>query len=96
MDLMPSFWGRSVASGGNLNHLHAVQLKGPRLDMKRLRVALDRLQAQHPRLRARLCFDACGQHYLVEDKTPLPIYEKMGQDLATMNLDLEAALLIPG
>ena len=32
----------------------------------------------------------------VEDKTPLPIYEKMGQDLGTMNLDLEAALLIPG
>ena len=33
--------------------------------MKRLRLALDRLQAQHPRLRARLIWDASGQHYLV-------------------------------
>ena len=114
--------------------------------MKRLRLALDRLQAQHPRLRARQTWDACGQHYLalgsdiqrlqedilswvtllrlsqgsprpvhgvtalrtvavhrsttdsfqVEDSTPLPIYEKIGQDVATMNLDLEAALMTLG
>ncbi|CAE7702747.1 norA [Symbiodinium microadriaticum] len=79
LDAMPGFW-QSADCGLNFNHLHAVQLKGPRLDMKRLRVALDRLQAQHPRLR-------------VEDNTPLPIHEKTGADLATMNLDLEAALL---
>jgi len=92
LDVMPGFW-RSMGCGANFNHLHAVQLKGPRLDMKRLRLALDRLQAQHPRLRARLIWDASGQHYLVEDNTPLPIHEKEGADPATMNLDLEAALL---
>lgn len=92
LDAMPGFW-QSADCGLNFNHLHAVQLKGPRLDMKRLRVALDRLQAQHPRLRARLIRDASGQHYVVEDNTPLPIHEKTGADLATMNLDLEAALL---
>ena len=32
----------------------------------------------------------------MEDNTPLPIHEKTGADLATMNLDLEAALLTLG
>ena len=40
--------------------------------MKRLRVALDRLQAQHPRLRARLIRDASGQHYVVPRKERVP------------------------
>ena len=51
------------------------------------------LRCHHQRLRVGLGTPSGAK---VEDKTPLPIYEKMGQDLATMNLDLEAALLIPG
>eukprot|EP00438_Fugacium_kawagutii_P017440 Skav208470 [mRNA] locus=scaffold1104:282262:284024:+ [translate_table: standard] len=79
-DLMPSFWSDMPAGTPDLNHIHAVHLKGPRLDSSRLRKALNELQARHERLRARLHMDMWGKGYLLRDETPIPLYEIDGND----------------
>eukprot|EP00434_Breviolum_minutum_P037302 symbB.v1.2.033073.t1/scaffold4060.1/size46548/2 len=93
-DLMPSFWLDTPAGCPNLNHIHAVHLKGPRLDSARLRKALDELQARHVRLRAKLVISKwSGKVYLLKDDTPIPLHEIEGVDPDRMNLDLEKVMM---
>lgn len=91
MDLMPSFWHEMKPGCPNLNHIHAVHLKGPRLDSQKLRAALDGVQARHIRLRAKLHMKM-GKAYLLKDNTPIPLYELDGADHNCMNLDFERVL----